>query len=251
MRIAACDDDADVLKELRDILISINRTNEVSLYTSAEELLEAYELGERYDLLLLDVVMDKKTGLEAAKEIRSKDKGVMIVFISYYNEYIEEAFDVDAMKYTLKPIKPDKILAIYQRCLVRYQERNQKISVKVWDKDGALQLTYIMLNEIMYVTMQNKDMLIYGFKEQCIRAMGPLKDYKEILMNHGFVNTYRGTMVNLKFIETVGSDVVTLKENAENEITRLPLTQGNRKEVEEAFSNHTFPGSWSYGYNNN
>ena len=52
-----------------------------------------------YDLLVLDIEMGAISGMEAAKKIRSVDKKCKIIFITAFDQYMRDAFDVSAIHY--------------------------------------------------------------------------------------------------------------------------------------------------------
>lgn len=72
MRIAVCDDE----KEIRDMFVkkieTLHPKAELLLYQSGEELLLS---DKEPDILLLDIQMPGKNGMEAAEELRRKQKG--------------------------------------------------------------------------------------------------------------------------------------------------------------------------------
>ena len=76
LRIAVCDDDVSELSNITSLLseyAEINVFRQEITYTafqSAVELIAAVELGNRYEIILLDVLMPRLSGLEAAREIR-------------------------------------------------------------------------------------------------------------------------------------------------------------------------------------
>ncbi len=61
------------------------------------------------DLILLDIRMPGMDGLEAAKHLDLLDNPPAIIFITAYNEYALEAFDVHAIGYLVKPVRAEQL----------------------------------------------------------------------------------------------------------------------------------------------
>ena len=55
-------------------------------------------------ILLMDIYMPEKMGIQAAQEIREMGSGCSIIFLTSSKEYALEAYRVDAVQYLLKPI---------------------------------------------------------------------------------------------------------------------------------------------------
>lgn len=98
--IAICDDEEQQRERVKTMLLSLSlKTNfdfQISLFTSGEQLLSHYrEVGDTFNILILDVEMGGMNGIQTAKEIRNmKFLDVQIMFLTSYPEYMVESFDV-------------------------------------------------------------------------------------------------------------------------------------------------------------
>ncbi len=102
-QIALCDDRTDELdkaeyllrcyqKERSGCMVSIRR------FLGADELLlTAREHEYVPDLVLMDIFMPGKLGVDAARELREMGVGCRIVFLTVSKDYALEAFRVDAV----------------------------------------------------------------------------------------------------------------------------------------------------------
>ena len=61
------------------------------------------------DLVLLDIQMPGLTGFEVARELLAREIDSRIVFVTAYDQYAIEAFDVNAVDYVLKPVEPARL----------------------------------------------------------------------------------------------------------------------------------------------
>ena len=82
----------------------------LSVCPSAEAFLFRYEDEQDFDILLLDIELNKINGLELAKIIRQHDPAVQLVFITGFPDFIAEGYEVSALHYLMKPVSPEKHL---------------------------------------------------------------------------------------------------------------------------------------------
>lgn len=69
------------------------------------------------DLVLLDIQMPGKTGLQVAEELQSFDHVPLVVFCTAYDEHALQAFRVKAIDYLMKPIAKDDLSRALQRAV--------------------------------------------------------------------------------------------------------------------------------------
>ena len=63
----------------------------------------------RPDLILLDMTMPEVDGISVAKSLARKAERPAVVFVTAHDNYAVEAFDLDAVDYVLKPVKPERL----------------------------------------------------------------------------------------------------------------------------------------------
>lgn len=103
MRIVIVDDDTLVALSLKTILEADNELTVAGLGSSGEEAVRLYE-REKPDVLLMDIRMDKMTGLTAAERILLRDSQAKILFLTTFSddEYIIKAIQMGVKGYILK-----------------------------------------------------------------------------------------------------------------------------------------------------
>lgn len=123
IRTIAVDDEMPALRRVGQLLETIEGVRVNGLFDKAQAFLEhALTTTEQIDLALLDVDMPGIHGLELARRLREFRPEIQIVFLTAYEEYARDAFEVEALDYLLKPITKEDM----ERTLRRYVKRNDR-----------------------------------------------------------------------------------------------------------------------------
>lgn len=100
---------------------------ELQLYNSAEQLL--FEVGQPeaqelvFDLILLDIQMGGMDGITLARQLRAQDKRVTLAFLTAAREYVFEGYEVQAVRYLLKPMQQEKVFELLDLARQNLQEQ--------------------------------------------------------------------------------------------------------------------------------
>ena len=105
MRIAICDDDEQELARLSELIAKYQLNSGENIdcrsFQNSTDFLCGQKGGE-YDLILLDASISGKSGVQAARELRERDRNVEIIFVSSSPEFAVESYSVGAYYYLLK-----------------------------------------------------------------------------------------------------------------------------------------------------
>lgn len=117
-RILIVDDDEMVLMALNELLKP--EGYEIDSVGTAKDALTKVD-ENRYDLLMLDIIMPEMNGLELCKIIRKREdcSEIPIVFLTAKSREEDKALGLEAGAnlFLSKPISPDKLLAIVSETL--------------------------------------------------------------------------------------------------------------------------------------
>ena len=102
MRIAICDDEKKYREETKNCIKEYNPEFEIVEFEDGSDLVKA---KEAFDLILLDVEMPQLDGMTAAKQLRKQKSDAEIVFLTSYEKYVYDAFDIRALQFLKKPRK--------------------------------------------------------------------------------------------------------------------------------------------------
>src|SRR6188472_4251632 len=108
IRTVVVDDEQLAREELCFLLGQIGDVDVVAQATNGIEALKVIE-DAGPDLVMLDVQMPGLTGFEVARRLLRGGGDAQIVFVTAYDQYAIEAFEVNAGDYLLKPVEPNRL----------------------------------------------------------------------------------------------------------------------------------------------
>ena len=119
-KILVCDDDRNICELLR--LYLVKEGFEVVLATDGEQAVELFR-KEKFDIVLLDIMMPKMDGLMVCREIR-KETNLPIIMLTAKGEEFDKllGLELGADDYITKPFSPREVLARVKAVLRRMHE---------------------------------------------------------------------------------------------------------------------------------
>ena len=209
MKIAVCDDDRTTREQIISLIREQEPGAEIVTYEAGEDMIKS---KESFAISFLDVEMKEISGIDVARHMREeqekkgKDKGI-IIFVTGYREYMEDAFDVNAFHYLIKPVDEKKFQNVFYRALrdVSTKIKQQEFSVII--KNNGMQKK-VLLRDIYYIESSNKK-VVFHTKDGKIDTYGRMEDWESEL-GDSFYRCHRGYLVNLEKITAYNVDTIDL-----------------------------------------
>ena len=91
-----------------DVTTAINYNNALAVLDQKE-----------FDLIIIDIILGGKTGLDLVQEIRARDLRCQVVIItaSPTAETVSDAYKKDVFEYISKPVRKDELLRVTREAL--------------------------------------------------------------------------------------------------------------------------------------
>lgn len=243
LRILIADDERPAREFLKNILREFGN---VSLVGEAENGAEAVEFIKslKPDLALLDLQMPELTGLEVVKNL-SENEIPFVAFVTAYDEFAVQAFEINAIDYLLKPVEKSRLAETLLRVSTRIKDAknqtaensrlknaindyekntlNEKLERIPVKKRGEILLvpvseiaSIIADGELLHITTEKNQRYVINFR---------LKDLESRLDAEKFVRLSRGALANVEMFEKVipvagGTYQITLKNNQQISTSR-------------------------------
>ena len=124
--ILVCDDDKEIVKAIEIYLVKENY-NVLKAY-DGEECLKILKENTIH-LIILDIMMPKKDGIETIEEIR-KEKSIPVIMLSAKSEDEDKikGLNLGADDYVTKPFNPLELIARVNSCIRRYTKLGSAVN---------------------------------------------------------------------------------------------------------------------------
>lgn len=114
LRVLAVDDELPALAELAYLLADNKHVDRVTTAAGGPEALRVLRT-EPVDAVFLDIRMPDMDGLEIAGELARCAPPPKVVFVTAYDDFAVDAFELQACDYLLKPLRPERLAEAVRR----------------------------------------------------------------------------------------------------------------------------------------
>lgn len=198
MRIALCDDEEALAQsyagEIQKWADQTGRFCQVSLFASPQALLFECQEGCPFHLLLLDIEMPGMNGMELARALRRRERSVVIAFLTNYDHFVFEGYEVGAFRYLMKSQVKEKLRPLLEDAAALWEQEKEYLLVSA---GGGMER--LELNDIVYLEASRHDTILHTaggsrlLRMPISRLAGQLPGY--------FVCAHRSFLVNLHYLE--------------------------------------------------
>lgn len=231
--IGICDDEPHVQEALQtmagEIMEELGIPFSCSVYGSAEELYQAVsEEKGRPNVILLDILLaEGESGMELAQRLRREQNDIGIVFITSSVDYVLKGYDVQAIKYIIKPVDRTELKkALWydysnhyrQQYLTVLQNRHQ-VSLRICD--------------IVFAEIDGKGTAVHMKNGAVILSRERIRDMERALPAGSFCFCHRSFLINLDHVVEIVRYEARMTEGSV-----VPISKNYFKETQEAFLHH-------------
>ena len=138
LRVLLVDDEPLALKRLAALFEDVDGAQVIGTAATGREAAERIA-ALRPDLVMLDIQMPEQSGLRVAADLPEEGRPE-IVFVTAFEQYAPDAFEVEAADYLLKPVRFDRLRQAVNRARRRRDERAalSQAPVPVANHDDAI-----------------------------------------------------------------------------------------------------------------
>ena len=227
MKIAICDDNELILKELEKQLLEIDPSNIVSTFSDLDLLFLSLETAD-YDVLLLDIDWKReRTGLDAAETLYQNYPNLPIIYVTAYTEqFVQQVFlrQSNLCGYLMKPVDRDLLIANLKKA-EEMKERDAQEGVLICT-DG--ELVAVPLRDILYIESKGHHIKVCTAERSLItyEKLGKIEEK----LGRGFVRCHKSFLVNMVHIRSFRTSEVQL-QNSE----LIPVSRSRAAAAKEAY----------------
>lgn len=207
MKIAVIDDERPARKELIFLLESILEDAEFLEADSAESAIELVK-NEKIQAFFLDINLGEVKGTTLASIIREKQPDAGIVFVTAYENYAVEAFELDAVDYVMKPFDMKRLQKAVEKLknqgFLEMKPAQKETTLKPHAGkiavNGGDRIHLIDLKEIIVVEANQRSCRICT-KNHVYEENITMSHMEEKLQGYNFYRVHKSYLVNLDYVE--------------------------------------------------
>ncbi len=226
MKIAVCDDEEFYRNELEKMITvygnETSRKFTLDAWESGAALLDAVKRGDKdYDVIFLDIEMPELSGMEAAGELRSMGKNMALCFVTSFNDYALNAYQIDAIGYVIKPIQYLDLKKMMEKAEMQYwyrkktEEAEKRYLEVMCDRRSVI----IDLEKVVYIEKRRNQCVFHCTNGEQI-CYDTLKNISKRLDHDIFMQIHQGYIANYNYVKEVLNDRVCFGSGMEAPLSR-------------------------------
>lgn len=224
---AVCDDQPEVLKDMKTKLSRIPFVRKIRTYCEMEQFWSALENGEHYDVVFMDIDWNQNdTGLDFAERVTQFCPFTKIVYVTAHTlDYVEDIFlrTSNLSGILPKPVKSEQLLRTLEKLRTEKYEDTGKLLIYCQGSHMA-----IPLREIWYLEsrLHRTCIVLKNMEYLCNERMEALKEQ----LDRRFLTCHKSYTVNMEYIREFHGRELILEDGR-----MIPVSKARGKEAKEHF----------------
>lgn len=200
-------------------------------FTNPIESLEYLKRGFT-DLLFIDFDMPFINGIDFVKSFPGAPP---CIFITVHPEFAIDAFDIQAIDYVLKPVKPERLEKAIQRTMELLDIKSKALQYNLQFENDFLMIkegtsvSRVNIADILYLEALTNYTKVVTAQKKYI-TLNNLKSFLDYLPQSRFMRIHRSYAVAIDKIQGLNKNEIQIGEQ------RLPLGKTYRQDVKKLFS---------------
>ena len=133
-------------------------------------------------------------GMEVIRHLRDLGSDSQVIFITAFQKYVFQAFDLDAVHYILKPVSEEKLFSAMDKAIKRVAANRGKTLLIT----SGTTASRVPLKDILYCEAMNHQITVHTLTEQ-VQFFGTLDAIEEKL-DERFFRCHRSYIVNMDHV---------------------------------------------------
>ena len=229
MQIAICDDITECRLSVKCYTEEYFKLHHLECnideYKTGEDLIKS---DKTYDILFLDIKLGDLNGIAVAKEIQKKSNNTVILVVTAYNQYLDDAMDIQVTRYIDKPVKQNRIFSALDKALSVINES----VITLHAKDS--QVIRLKASDIVYVEAKLRGVFIFTTESSFV-IKETMKQLRPLLMASCFAVPHNSYIVNMNYIMHFKRSEIALAQPYQN--IRISVASRKQPEFKKQFFN--------------
>mgnify|MGYP005782109245 FL=1 len=226
MVIAICDDEQEFINDIRKHLKQYSSehglTFEIYEFCSGADILSSKIV---FDIAFLDIEMKDINGIEVGRKLQNENPDLVLIYVTAYNQYLDEALDLGITRFFDKPIDSQRFYEGMDRAVSKVDNTE----IKFYLKDDNKGVVTVRCKDIIFVEIQGRKTEIHT-KEHDYLSKDGIKVWKARLNKSYFEIPHNSYIINTNFITYFCKEYIIL----DNKYT-IPIAYSKRPEFKRKF----------------
>lgn len=197
-------------------------------------------------VVFLDIHLGDGSGFDLLEEVNQRGKlNSQIVFITAHEQYAIKAFRFSALDFLLKPVDPEELQKVMEK-LQQVIDKNDSVAhidlllenirkkvdnfkrIALSNSDG---IHLFEVSDIIRCESEDNYTKFYIKNSKPILISKTLKEYEELLTEHGFERIHQSHLINLAYLKSYikkDGGYVIMADNV-----NLPISQRKKERLQE------------------
>lgn len=218
IKIAICEDEPVYAESIKKI-IEKSIDGEIICFGNGENLLQTMEKSFKADIYVMDIALPGKDGYHIASFIKQKDEDALIIFITNYDTYVHEGYEIGAFRYIRKSDMAERLPSALKNAV---HIVNRKLSDKylVIGSESKGKIKKVHLNSIILFERVSRHTEFKLLNGETMNDNRSLKDILELINDSRFVIAKKGVVINVNHVVGFNGEMAELTNDIKQHITR-------------------------------
>lgn len=241
------DDDQNLREGMKGLLERF--APNIEIIGEADSVATGFEVMDtlKPQVVFLDIQLNDGTGFDILEQLAAKNGAIKsnIVFITAHEQYAIKAFRFSALDFLLKPVDPDELQKVivkiesvlektnnYEHIDLLLENIRKKVDnfkrIALSTSDG---IHLFEISDIIRCESEDNYTKFYIKNSKPVMISKTLKEYEELLTEHGFERIHQSHLINLNYLKSYikkdGGYVIMADES------HLPISQRKRERLQE------------------
>lgn len=212
MNIFICDDEIEITKKIESLLRTFFNNSKftypnITIYNDGNSLLSDPNVK---DIVFLDVEMDGISGIYVGQELKKQNKNCIVLMVTAFTEYLDDAFKFQAFRYLSKPIDEPRFFRNLNEAMQQYNSLCTTVNIESKNSNHVVPTEDIIMLECVdkQITVHTHSGTYHSFQTM---------DYWEkLLPSSSFFRTHKSFLINMSHVSDFNNQLIFFKNYGVN-----------------------------------